>query len=77
MSARPSGRTRRAGQAHDVGAQQHTFDACRHRIVVQETGSDIAHPLDDVGQAEHCLLARKAFRQVFQDFRQRPDLLLA
>ena len=34
-------------------------------------------PLDDIGQAEHRFLARKAVRQVFQDFRQRPDLLLA
>ena len=36
----------------------------------------VAYPLDDVGEAEHRLLAREAFRQVFQDFRQRPDLLL-
>ena len=36
----------------------------------------IAHPLDDVGQAEYRFLARKTVRQVFQDFRQGPDLLL-
>ena len=39
-------------------------------------GGGVAYPLDDVGEAEHRLLAREAFRQVFQDFRQRPDLLL-
>ena len=76
MSARPSaergGRVRRTTS----GLSRHTLYACRYRIMVQETGGDIAHPLDDIGQAEHCLLACKAFRQVFQDFGQRPDLLL-
>ena len=33
-------------------------------------------PLDDVGQAEYRFLACKAVRQIFQDFRQRPNLLL-
>ena len=41
----------------------------------QPCGS-IAHPLDDVRQAEDCFLARKAVRQVFQHLCQRPDLLL-
>ena len=39
-------------------------------------GGGIADPLDDVGQAEYRFLARKTVRQVFQDFRQGPDLLL-
>ena len=33
-------------------------------------------PLDDVRQAEYRFLARKTVRQVFQDFCQRPNLLL-
>ena len=70
------GRTRRAGQAHDLGTQQYTFDARCHRVVVQKSRGGIADPLDDVGQAEYRFLARKTVRQVFQDFRQRPDLLL-
>ena len=39
-------------------------------------GGGIADPLDDIRQAEYRFLARKAVRQVFQDFCQRPDLLL-
>ena len=43
-------------------------------VVVQKSRRAIPDPLDDVGQAEDCLLARKAVRQVFQDFCQRPKL---
>ena len=39
-------------------------------------GGGIADPLDDVRQAEYRFLARKTVRQVFQHFRQSPDLLL-
>ena len=70
------GRTRRASQAHDLRAQKNTPDACRHRVPAQQPGGGIAHPLDNVRQAENRFLARKAVRQVFQDFCQRPNLLL-
>ena len=44
--------------------------------MVQKSRGGIPDPLDDVGQAEYRFLACKTVRQVFQDFRQRPDLLL-
>ena len=70
------GRTRRTGQAHDFGAQKHTFDTCRHRVPAQQAGGGVAHPLDDIRQAEYRFLARKTVRQIFQHRRQSPDLLL-
>ena len=70
------GRTRRAGQAHHLGAQKHTLDAGCHRVPAQQAGGGVADPLDDIRQAEYRFLARETVRQVFQDFRQCPDLLL-
>ena len=44
--------------------------------MVQQPCGSIAHPLHDIRQAEYRFLAGKTVRQVFQDCRQRPDLLL-
>ena len=70
------GRTRRAGQAHHLWAQKHTFDACCHRVRFNNPAVALPDPLDDVRQAEYRFLARKTVRKVFQHRRQRPDLLL-
>ena len=44
--------------------------------MVQKSRGSIAHPLDDVGQAEDRFLACKTIWQIFQHFCQRPNLLL-
>ena len=70
------GRTRRPGQAHHLGAQKHAFYTCRHRVPVQQPGGGVAHPLDDIRQAEYRFFTCKTVRQVLKNRRQISDLLL-
>ena len=76
MSARPSAECGWRVRRTTSGLSKHPFYACCYRVVVQQPGGGITHPLDDVGQTEDRFLARKTPRQAFQHLRQTPDLLL-